>query len=90
MIFYRMMSWDLWRFIIIWLVMFLGFSEAMYLQMQFPGQAEQKHGIEDPEYKDGSDYNAGLADWTDPQGALLWMFRWSLSQADFGEGFDND
>ncbi|KAJ3043065.1 hypothetical protein HDV00_005973 [Rhizophlyctis rosea] len=85
MIFYRMMSWDLWRFIIIWGVMFVGFTEAMYLQMRPPGLAEWQHGQNDENYRNGSDYNSGLSDWREPTGALLWMFRWSLSQAEFDD-----
>lgn len=67
--------------------MFIGFTEAMYLQMRPPAMAEYEHGQSDPNYRQSSSYNSGLSDWREPGGALLWMFRWSLSQAEFGKSF---
>lgn len=73
MIFEQMMV-DLLRFILLWFVVFLGFSQAMYLQMKAAGQAEFEETGEE----------SGLADWRQAQGSLLWIFRWSMGGAEFG------
>ncbi|KAJ3286357.1 hypothetical protein HK104_009069 [Borealophlyctis nickersoniae] len=94
MIFNRMIMWDLSRFIILWGVFFLGFAEALYLQMHAQGVSEAakedakewslaSNRTDTPEAKEI--VNGGLVDWNTPGGALMWMFRWSVGQGTFDD-----
>ncbi|KAJ3286419.1 hypothetical protein HK104_009053, partial [Borealophlyctis nickersoniae] len=94
MIFNRMIMWDLWRFMILWGVFFLGFAEALYLQMHSQGVSEaDKEDIKqaalarnDTQSPDATaTINDGLVDWNTPGGALMWMFRWSVGQASYDD-----
>ena len=89
LIFYQMIQRDLSRFIIIWSMLSVGFSAALYLQMQPPGAVELEKstqlGADTTPEEEGGKFRSGIADWGHPWGAVLWIIRGNFGQSSFGE-----